>query len=55
VSDDGRDAEVVHEATEGKPIPVIRHAPDESIEAVVARAFAVMAWPVESSDVPRHP
>jgi len=54
VSDDGRDAEVVREATEGKPIPVIRHAPDESIEAVVARALAVIARPVESPDMPRR-
>jgi hypothetical protein len=54
VSDDGRDAEVAREATLGRPVPVIRHAPDESINAVVARALAVAARPVESPDTPHH-
>jgi hypothetical protein len=55
VSDDGRDAEVVCQATPGRSVPVIRHAPGESIEAVVARALAVLARPVESPAMPRHP
>ena len=54
VSDDGRDAEEAREATLGRPVPVIRQAPDESIDAVVARALAVAAQRVEWPDMPRH-
>ncbi len=47
VSDDGRDAAAARDATSDRPVPVIRQAPGESIEALVARALAVVARPAD--------